>query len=236
MEDYMKRIGVIGAMEPEIRKLQESMQDVHIVHKASTEFYEGTLDGHPVVAARSGIGKVNAAVCAQIMIDLFQVDVLLNTGIAGSLDPQINIGDIVLSTDLVHHDMNAVGFGYARGQIPQMEAFSFAADPALIELAEQVCRRVNPEIQVFRGRILSGDQFISDQAVKDDIKKTFGGLAVEMEGASIAQTAFINGVPFLGIRAISDKADGSAVMDYPAFEAKAAMHSSNLTMGLIGQL
>ncbi len=232
----MKRIGIIGAMEVEVANLKKAMKNETIVRKASVEFYAGEIEGREVVVARSGVGKVNAAVCAQIMIDLWQVDVLLNTGIAGSLSAQIDIGDIVLSTDVLHHDMDAVGFGYPRGQIPQMQEFSFPADAGLRSLAEEVCCRVNPDIHVYQGRIVSGDQFVSDQQVKDDIAHTFGGFAVEMEGAAIGQTAYVNGIPFLVIRAISDKADGSAQMDYPAFEAKAAEHSTNLTLGLIGRL
>ena len=232
----MKRIGIIGAMEVEVANLKQAMKNEKIIRKASVEFYEGEIAGKEVVIARSGVGKVNAAICAQIMIDLFGIDILLNTGIAGSLSAQIDIGDIVLSTDVLHHDMDAVGFGYPRGQIPQMQEFSFPADAALRSLAEEVCCRVNPDIRVHQGRIVSGDQFVSDQKVKEDIVHTCGGYAVEMEGAAIGQTAYVNGIPFLIIRAISDKADGSAHMDYPVFEEKAAQHSTNLTLGLIGRL
>ena len=124
----MKRIGIIGAMEVEVANLKQAMKNEKIIRKASVEFYEGEIAGKEVVIARSGVGKVNAAICAQIMIDLFGIDILLNTGIAGSLSAQIDIGDIVLSTDVLHHDMDAVGFGYPRGQIPQMQEFSFPAD------------------------------------------------------------------------------------------------------------
>ena len=128
---------------------------------------------------------------------------MINTGIAGSLNADINIGDIVVSTDLIHHDMNAVAFGYPVGQIPQMEAFSFHSDDALRTLAVKACKEANPDIEVFEGRIASGDQFVADQGVKDFITKEFGAYAVEMEGAAIAQAAYLNNVPFLVIRAIS---------------------------------
>ncbi len=232
----MNCIGIIGAMEVEVSNLKSAMRNVSITRKASVDFFEGTLYGKQVVVARSGIGKVNAAICTQIMIDLFHVDAVINTGIAGSLNKEINIGDIVLSTDVVHHDMDATGFGYPVGQIPQMKEFSFQADEKLRTLAETICREVNPEIQVRRGRINSGDQFISDNQVKERIIREFGGDAVEMEGASIGHTAYVNGVPFLIIRAISDKADGSAQMDYPTFEAEAARHSTNLTLELIHRI
>lgn len=232
----MRCIGIIGAMEVEVAELKDRMQEVTITRKASMEFYEGFLSGKKVVVVRSGVGKVNAGICAQILVDEFAVEVIINTGIAGSLNKDVNIGDIVVSTDLVHHDMDAVGFGYPKGQIPQMDQFSFQGDEALRRLAVQVCREVNPEIQVFEGRIASGDQFVSDQAVKDRIAKEFGAYATEMEGAAIGQAAVLNGVPFLVIRAISDKADGSAHVDYPAFEREAVRHSVRLTLGMIGKL
>lgn len=232
----MRCIGIIGAMEIEVAALKEKMENVKITRKAMMEFNEGEIAGKKVVVVRSGIGKVNAAICTQILVDDFQAEVVINTGIAGSLNADINIGDIVLSTDVLHHDVDATGFGYPKGQIPQMEEFSFQADAALRALAAKVCKEVNPEIEVFEGRICSGDQFVSDDQVKSDIVSNFGGYAVEMEGASIAHTAHLNGVPFLVIRAISDKADGSAHMDYPAFEAAAAEHSVRLTYRMIQEL
>ena len=224
----MRCIGIIGAMEVEVASLKEQMKDIQVTRKASMEFYSGIIEGKNVVVVRSGIGKVNAAVCAQILIDDFKAEVVINTGIAGSLN-----ADIVVSTDLIHHDMNAVAFGYPVGQIPQMEAFSFHSDDALRALAVKACKEANPDIEVFEGRIASGDQFVADQGVKDFITKEFGAYAVEMEGAAIAQAAYLNNVPFLVIRAISDKADGSAEMDYPTFEAQAAEHSFKLTLRIL---
>ena len=143
----MRCIGIIGAMEVEVATLKETLKDVQITRNASMEFYAGVLEGKKVVVVRSGIGKVNAAVCTQILIDDFQAEVVINTGIAGSLNADINIGDIVVSTDLVHHDMDAVAFGYPVGQVPQMEAFSFQSDAALRKIAVEACREVNPDIQ-----------------------------------------------------------------------------------------
>ena len=209
----MKCIGIIGAMEQEVAKIKEKMQDVTITSRARMDFYEGTLEGKKVVVVRSGIGKVNAGMCTQILADVFGVEAVINTGIAGSLNNDVNIGDIVLSTDVLHHDMDAIGFGYKKGQIPQMDEFSFPADEKLRKLAAKVCKEVNPEISVFEGRICSGDQFISDKSVKDAIISEFGGFAVEMEGAAIGQAAYLNHIPFLVVRAISDKgpANGSAI-------------------------
>ena len=176
----MRYIGIIGAMDDEVAELKEYMQDVKVTTIASMDFYEGILENHKAVVVQSGIGKVNAAICAQILIDRFQAEVVINTGIAGSLNNEIYIGDFVVSSDLVQHDVNALAFGYARGQIPDMEQFSFQSDEVLRKLAVRACREVNPEIDVFEGRIASGDQFVADQYVKDLIVKDFGAYAVEM--------------------------------------------------------
>lgn len=232
----MERIGIIGAMKDEVEALKSAMTQVTLKEKASMVFHEGMLEGKKVVVVQSGIGKVNAAICTQILIDDFQVDGVINTGIAGSLKNEINIGDIVISTDVVQHDVDAVNFGYPKGQIPQMSVFSFEADKTLAELAVKVCGEVNPDIQVYQGRINSGDQFISDRQVKNSIIENFGGYCVEMEGAAIGQCAYLNQVPFLIIRAISDKADDSATMDYPTFEQQAIAHSVNLTRNMVKSL
>lgn len=232
----MKTIGIIGAMDVEVERLKQDMEIEREVKKAGMEFCQGVLMGQAAVVVRSGIGKVNAAVCTQILVDEFQVDGVINTGIAGSLNAQIDIGDIVISTDVLHHDMDAVNFGYPLGQIPQMDVFSFRADEELADLAEKVCHEVNPEIQVFRGRVVSGDQFIADKAVKERITNEFHGFCTEMEGAAIAQASYLNQVPFVIIRAISDKADDSATEDYPTFEKKAVEHSVKLVEGLLARM
>ena len=232
----MKTIGIIGAMEVEVAILKEKMEDVRIIKKASMDFYEGILAGKKVVGVRSGIGKVNAGICAQILADVFSVDAIINTGIAGSLNKNINIGDIVLSTDVVQHDMDATGFGYRKGQIPQMPVFFFNADDNLRRLAAEVCKEVNPDIQVFEGRIASGDQFVCDQDVKNRIVSEFSAYATEMEGAAIGQAAYLNEIPFLVVRAISDKADGSAQMDYSEFEKAAVDHSVRLTLNMLARI
>mgnify|MGYP006071202359 FL=1 len=232
----MNRIGIIGAMEVEVETLKEHMKDVKLVKKASMEFCCGKLNGKEAVVVRSGIGKVNAAVCTQILADDFQVEAVINTGVAGSLKAEINIGDIVVSTDALHHDMDAREFGYRRGQIPQMDVFSFEADARLRRTAAEACRRVNPEIQVFEGRVVSGDQFVAAKSVKEDISAEFAGCCTEMEGAAIAQAAWLNGIPFVILRAISDKADDSASMDYHTFEREAAQHCVRLVEEMLKSL
>lgn len=232
----MKRIGIIGAMEEEVNQLKERMQVTAVEKRASMEFVTGTLEGKQVVVVRSGIGKVNAGICTQILADIYGVDGVINTGVAGALYPDLNIGDIVVSTDTLQHDVDATGFGYEMGVIPRMETSVFPADENLMEIAEQVCREVNPDIQVFAGRVVSGDQFISDHEKKEWLTNTFGGYCTEMEGAAIAQAAWLNHIPFLIIRAISDKADQSAEMDYDVFEAKAIEHTVKLVTAMVQKM
>ena len=229
-------IGIIGAMDEEVAKIVEAMEIERQEDKACMSFKAGKLNGKDVVVVRSGIGKVNAAVCTQILVDDFGVDYVINTGIAGSLKAEINIADIVISSDVLHHDMDASGFGYPLGQIPRMDVLSFEADKHLIDVAKEACDKVLPEIGTHIGRVVSGVQFISDKAVKERISANFDGYCTEMEGAAIAQAAYLNKVPFVILRAISDKADDSATMDYPTFEKQAIENSVKLLKELVGQI
>jgi adenosylhomocysteine nucleosidase len=221
-------IGIIGAMEEEVRELIADMQECEMNEKASMKFYKGKLYGKDAV-----IGKVNAAICTQILADCYHVDELINTGVAGSLDAEINIGDIVISTDAVHHDMDVSALGDPVGQVPRMDVFAFPADKELAEKAMQANKKANPEIRTFMGRVASGDQFISKKEVKDRIVENFQAKCTEMEGAAIAHGAYLNHIPYVIIRAISDKADGTAQVDYPTFEKQAITHSVNLMRELL---
>lgn len=229
-------LGIIGAMAEEVEQLKAEMDAPEIVSVAGMDFYKGKVCGKEVVVVRSGVGKVNAGLCVQILADRFAVDGIVNTGIAGSLRAEINIGDLVLSTDAVQHDVDATAFSYKLGQIPQMKVFSFAADERLREAAIRCCRRVNPDTGVHTGRVLTGDQFVSAKEKKKWLRETFDGACTEMEGAAIAQAAYLNGIPFLIVRAISDKADDSASMDYAEFERLAITRSVNLTRALIAEV
>lgn len=229
-------IGIIGAMEEEVAALKEDMDIQETVEQASMVFCKGKLCGKDVVVVRSGIGKVNAGICAQILVDRFQADMLINTGIAGSLDARIDIGDMVISTDALHHDMDATIFGDAIGQIPRMDTLAFPADEELVRKAAKANEKANPDIRTFTGKVASGDQFISSREAKEKIVENFHPLCVEMEGAGIAQAAYLNKVSYVIIRAISDKADNSATMDYPAFERKAIAHSVRLMKELLPML
>ena len=232
----MRTIGIIGAMELEVEKLIDAMTEKEEVSFGKRLFYKGKLNGKNIVIARCGVGKVNAALTVQMMVDKFGITDIINTGVAGSLNEKIDIGDIVLATGAVYHDMEAVAFGYERGQVPQMDIFEFPTDLNLVDIAEKSCLKVNPDIKVFKGRIASGDQFIADKETKNTIKKYFDPMCVEMEGAAMAHAAYVNGINCLIIRAISDKADDSAEMDYPTFEKEAAIHSAKMVMEMMNNL
>ena len=215
-------VGIIGAMDEEVAILKESMEVQDTMERAGMTFVKGIMSGKEVVVVRSGIGKVNMG--------------MINTGVAGSLDADINIGDIVISTDAVQHDMDVSMLGDPVGQIPRMDTFSFPADEKLVKLAVEVNKEVNPDIQTFTGRVLSGDQFISGKEKKEYLVKTFDGKCAEMEGAAMAQTAYLNKVSYVIIRAISDKADNSATMDYPEFVKMAITHYVGLVKGLVERM
>ncbi|MDE5588150.1 MAG: 5'-methylthioadenosine/adenosylhomocysteine nucleosidase [Acetatifactor sp.] len=229
----MSKIGIIGAMELEVEELKAAMAVSRIEKKANMEFYEGTLSDTPVVIVRSGVGKVNAALCTQILADMFEVTHIINTGVAGSLNPKLDIGDILISRDALHHDVDATIFGYKPGEVPQLGLREFPADERLAQLAKETCEKVNPDIHAILGRVVSGDQFISGNEIKERLIREYQGDCAEMEGASIAHGAYLNNIPFVIIRAISDKADNSAEMDYPVFEAAAAKHSAALVKELV---
>lgn len=232
----MSKIGIIGAMDSEVKQLKAEMTSVRVVKKAGMDFHEGLLNGASAVVVRCGIGKVNAALCVQILADLFEVTHIINTGVAGSLNAGLDIGDILISRDALHHDMDVRFLGFQLGEIPEMGFQEFQADERLAALAKDVCERVNPDVHVVLGRVVSGDQFISSREAKERLISEFQGDCAEMEGASIAHGAYLNHIPFVIIRAISDKADDSAEMDFPSFEAAAAKHSAALVKEMVREI
>lgn len=231
----MTKLGIIGAMEEEVETLLGLMEEKRESERAGSRFFDGTLEGLPVTVVQCGVGKVNAALCTQILCDCFGVTHLVNTGIAGSLCAYLDIGDLVVSQDSMYHDVDAVAFGYPMGQVPGMDVISFPADDALIGYAFAAAEAVNPGHTKI-GRVASGDQFVASKEVKQRIIDLTKGLCTEMEGAAIAQTAYRNKLPFVILRAISDKADDSAEMDYPSFERIAAHRCAAVTQGLARQL
>ena len=231
----MDKLGIIGAEQQEIDLLLELLENGREVRRAALCFYDGVIHDCPVTIVKCGIGKVNAASCAQTLIDLFGVKRIINTGAAGSLDARINIGDIVVSSEVIQHDMDCTQLGYEPGLIPDT-GMVFAADEGLQKLALDAGKDTLSDISMFNGRILTGDQFISGQEKKDWLVSQFHGLCAEMEGGAIAQVCRNNGIPFLILRAISDKADGSATMDYPQFSRMASVRSAKLAEELILRL
>lgn len=229
------KLGIIGAMQVEVEILLSVMENTVSTEKAGSTFYDGSLEGIPAVVVQCGVGKVNAAICAQILCDCFGVTHLVNTGIAGSLNAKLDIGDLVVSRDAMYHDFNCVHFGYEMGKVPGMDVVSFPADPDMIRLAYNAAESVNPGHTTI-GRVASGDLFVAEKEAKDAIIRITGGLCTEMEGAAIAQTAYRNKIPFVILRAISDKADDSANMDYPTFERIAAHRCAQVTRNLAAHL
>ena len=231
----MKKLGIIGAMTVEVALLKENMQNMAVSTHAGMEFCEGRLNGLNAVVVQCGVGKVNAAMCAQILCSVFGVTHLVNTGIAGSLNADLDIGDLVVSKDAMYHDFDCVHFGYEMGKVPGMDVVAFPADESMLELAFAAAEAVNPG-HTRIGRVASGDLFVARKEAKEAIIDKTGAFCTEMEGTAIAQTAYRNQVPFVILRAISDKADDSAEMDYPTFEAIAAQRCAKVAMKLANAL
>lgn len=230
------KLGIIGAMTVEVETLKQIMADKKIVaHPTGMEFCEGTLEGLPVVVVQCGVGKINAAMCVQILCDCFNVTHLVNTGIAGSLCAELDIGDLVVSRDAMYHDFDCTAFGYPYGKVPGMDTVTFPADEELLGYAFAAAETVNPG-HTRIGRVATGDQFVCEKAQKERVISLTQALCTEMEGGAIAQAAYRNRVPFVILRAISDKADNSAEMDYPTFETIAAHRCAQVTQSLAKQL
>ena len=226
-------LGIIGAMDEEVARLKEMIDGLQVTDKCGMSFYKGQIEGTDVVVVKCGVGKVNAAMCTQSLIDMYGVSAIINTGIAGSLDADIDIGDIVLATDTVEHDMDVSALGYEPGVIPDTELSVFKTSDELLKIAQDSVDAANIGVKVFTGRVVSGDQFIWSKDKKKWLVEPFGGRCAEMEGAAIGHVAVLNKVPYLVVRAISDKADDSAEMDYPTFAAKAIENSVNMMTEII---
>ncbi|MBQ9827094.1 MAG: 5'-methylthioadenosine/adenosylhomocysteine nucleosidase [Lachnospiraceae bacterium] len=227
------KTGIIGAMDEEVASLKEAMTDKKVTTIAGMDFCEGKLDGADVIVVQCNIGKVNAGICAQILIRDFGADRIINTGVAGSLDAKIDIGDIVVSTDAVQHDFDESPLGYKRGEMPSINAEYFTADREMRESAVKAVKESAPDVHVFEGRVCTGDQFIASKEQKEFIIENFGGLCCEMEGGAIAQVCYLNDTPFVIIRAISDKADDSEEMSYAEFEKAAAARCASIVRYMI---
>lgn len=225
-------IGIVGAMGEEIELFRERLVGPQEEKQASVTFHKGELFGRQVVLCQSGVGKVNAAMTAQILIDRFRIGSLLFTGVAGGVDPALNIGDIVISTECQQHDMDASAAGFKKGEIPFAEKSIFEADLRLIRLAETY-RPEDERVKLVRGKVLSGDQFIADPDYVAYLRRHFQGSCVEMEGAAVAQVCSLNEIPFLIIRSLSDKADRSAKVNFEEFTRLAARRSFDLVCHML---
>jgi adenosylhomocysteine nucleosidase len=225
------KIGIIAAMEEEITALRNSAQVDREVEIGKNKFYCGNLFSKEVVMVMCGIGKVNAALAAQSLINNFNVTHIINTGVAGSLREDVKVWDVVISEDTVYHDFDVTSLGYQKGQIPRMDEYIFKADSTLINLATKAASSV--ESKVHLGRILSGDQFINDGSYKEEIQDKLKGFCVEMEGTAIGHVCYLYNIPFVIIRSISDGADDDAKISFSKFLDVACKNSTAIVENII---
>ncbi|MBG9787493.1 MULTISPECIES: 5'-methylthioadenosine/adenosylhomocysteine nucleosidase [Brevibacillus] len=226
-------IGIMGAMDEEIALYLEDMRNKVTITKAGITYHIGEYQGKKVVLCKSGVGKVNAAVCTQILIQEFQVSQVIFTGVAGAVHPDLHIGDIVISTDCMQHDIDATSLGFKPGEIPYEKTWCWIADDKLKELAMNAGRQLEDDIQIVTGRILSGDQFIADRQKVQQLSETFQAACTEMEGAAVAQVCSMNEVPFVIVRAMSDCADGSAQVNFLEFTKLASKRSYQMVSNML---
>ncbi len=219
-------IGIIGAMGIEVRALSELLENKKSETISGIEFLSGTIFGKDVVLAVCGVGKVFAAMCAEAMILKYSPEFIINTGVAGTLTDKLSIGNIAVSKDVVHHDLDTTPLGDPAGLI---SGINIVKIPASDEIREKLVSAIKIQnVPYLEGTIASGDQFLASSEVKERIVKTFGAIAGEMEGASIGHVCFVNSVPFCVLRAISDCADGSGAENYMEFLETAAETAVNV--------
>ncbi|ASW44320.1 5'-methylthioadenosine/adenosylhomocysteine nucleosidase [Clostridium isatidis] len=227
--------GIISAMTEELELLLKEMNIEEKTTKANMTFYKGTLGDKNIIAVVCGIGKVNAAICSQILISEYKVSSIINVGVAGGIGKDIYPGDVVIGTDLVEHDMDTSAFGDPVGQIPRLDTFSFKCDENLVKAALNAANEIK-EINSFTGRIVSGDQFIANIDKIKWLSETFDAISCEMEGASIAHVCYLNNIPCVVIRSISDNANNGAHMDYEKFMPIAIRNSTTILKNMLKTL
>lgn len=226
-------LGIMSAMTEEIDRYLETCSIEATHERAGLTLHEATYHGHDLVLVTSGVGKVNAAMCAQLLIDDFAVEAIICTGAAGALHEDLEIGDVVVAEDCVQYDLRVEPLGFSRGQVPYTELRFFSASPPLVQSA----REVNLSAHCIRmGRVCTGDRFIQDADERSEIHAELDGDCVEMEGAAVGQVCALNDVPFLLVRAISDRADGSSDVDFQAFLEEAAQSSAQIVFHLLETL
>ncbi|WRP05357.1 5'-methylthioadenosine/S-adenosylhomocysteine nucleosidase [Rossellomorea aquimaris] len=226
------KIAIIGAMEEEVALLRENISNPTVETIAGCEYTSGTMKDKEVILLRSGIGKVNAAMSTAVLLQHFKPDCIINTGSAGGFDPSLNVGDVVISTEVRHHDVDVTAFGYEYGQVPQLPA-AFTADEKLMQTAINSVKELG-NAQVVSGLIATGDSFMNDPKRVEAIRDKFTDLqAVEMEAAAIAQVAHQFNVPFVIIRSLSDIAGKESDVSFEQYLEKAALHSAKMVMSIV---
>ncbi|WLR49944.1 5'-methylthioadenosine/S-adenosylhomocysteine nucleosidase [Bacillus tianshenii] len=229
------KIGIIGAMDEEVQILKDKMGNRELDTVANCEFYTGDINGVEVVLLRSGIGKVNAAMATTILLDRHNPDMVINTGSAGGFHPSLNVGDLVVSTEVRHHDVDVTIFEYEYGQVPNMPA-AYTADAKLVEAAMECAKEIT-DVQAVKGLIVTGDSFMNDPARVEFVRSKFVDLyAAEMEAAAIAQVCYQFDMPFVVIRALSDIAGKDSNISFEQFLDKAAFHSSELVLAFVDKM
>ena len=228
-------IAIIGAMEEEVTILRDKLEDKTTTVVAGCEYYTGTINGTSVILGKSGIGKVNAALSTSLLLERFSPDVVINTGSAGGFLSTLNVGDVVISSEVRHHDVDVTAFGYEYGQVPGMPA-AFTADSKLIEVAKKAAENVQG-MQIVEGLIATGDSFMNDPVRVDYVREKMPELyAAEMEAAAIAQVCHSFKTPFVVIRALSDIAGKESNVSFEQFLVKAAENSSQLIENMLTEL
>ncbi|MFZ3588255.1 5'-methylthioadenosine/S-adenosylhomocysteine nucleosidase [Bacillus sp. DJP31] len=228
------KVAIIGAMEEEVQILRGKLEGRTEEMIAGCEFWVGKIKGIEIILLKSGIGKVNAAMSTTLLLQIFQPDYVINTGSAGGFMQSLNVGDVVISTEVRHHDVDVTAFGYEYGQVPGLPA-AFEADHMLVEAAYQAVHKMN-DVQVVKGTIATGDSFMQDPIKVEYVRSKLPNLyAVEMEAAAVAQVCHQFKVPFVVIRALSDIAGKESNLSFEQFLEKAALHSSELVVSMIGQ-
>ena len=233
-----KTIGIIGAMDSEIKLLTDKLENRVYQSYGDLKFVSGNFADKTAVIVKSGIGKVNAARCTQLLIDLYNPTAIINTGIAGGIYQGLSIGDFIIGTESVQHDFDVTAFGHSKGYMctgdDDSQPTIYKSDETLVHILSKAAKSVIKPSSVLYGRIATGDIFVSNTQLKNEINKLFNVVAAEMECGAIAQTAYYANIPFVTARTISDLADGTAAKSFETFENEAADNSAEIVLKFIG--
>ncbi len=225
----MKTIGIIGAMPSELADIRNTLADSEVKRISGFDFYINNVNGKTVINACCGIAKVNAALCTQVLIDNFRPDAVINAGIAGGMNDSVKVCDMVVSTEVLPHDLD---LHFLKDYPPYCAVFR--ADEKLIETAVKICEKQG--VKSFTGRIVSGEAFISDNKIKNEIRERLNPYAVDMESAAVGHCAFLNDMPYVSVRCISDNADDEGAMSFDEFEKIAARRVADVVLEMVDVL